>query len=526
MRRALPILCGLLLLASCGGKEPAIETAVPAIKAEVQEAASYTVSLSVSAVHTETLLYGYSAEEEPVINRQYSTGSTSPVSFTLTLVDLLPEKSYRLILQGKGPAGETGNTVRLEFTTLPTPSDLYSWERARSSIPVPADMTLIPGPSSHRNPLEWSKDRWLKHVAYTDEEGREHWLFDSFLLIEGQQNGAYGSPSITYVLSERDQPSATKADWQHLLDFWFTGGDFLWQESRWSDGVNIYAGGRTYTGETRTLSFHSGQLDALDECVGDVATRIGPPSHKRYVVMALPEPIYFDNYIRAMNNGGTGNTVYWGSLDGKALDFSRADHRIEAYKWFMDETRRAFGAKNYANIELLGFYILPEVLSTTWRKEYKLYDTVIPAVAEYAHSCNEALFWIPYCKAEGYSTWKSFGFDLAYMQPNYYWDGGLNGKPSMAEIFREINRYQMGLELEFEYSMVQNVQGELSAQLYRERFEQYLEWAKSSGLYGKRSIALYSGTDAMAQLAGSPLPGDRTLYHKLGHFIIESPLKN
>ena len=188
----------------------------------------------------------------------------------------------------------------------------------------------------------------------------------------------------------------------------------------------------------------------------------------------------------------------------------------------MDLTRKAFDRKGYRNIELLGFYILPEVLSTTWRAKYKQYDVVIPAVAQYAHSCNEALYWIPYCMAEGYKKWESFGFDIAYMQPNYYWEP--EQKP-LGTTFGEINRYKMGLELEFEYSMVENVNGASSAAIYRSRFEEYLSWAKSSGVYGQRSIALYSGTDAMNQLATSPLAGDVEMYHKLGHFIIESPLK-
>ena len=124
--------------------------------------------------------------------------------------------------------------------------------------------------------------------------------------------------------------------------------------------------------------------------------------------------------------------------------------------------------------------------------------------------------------ADGYKTWKEFGFDLAYMQPNYYWEPE---KKTMAAIFREINQYSMGLELEFEYTMVENVNGIASAQTYRERLDQYLSWAKSSGVYGQRSIALYSGTDAFHQLAVSQLEGDRAMYHQLCQFIIESPLK-
>ena len=472
------------------------------------------------AVQCASIQYGWAkAGESPSLERQLPTSGTGPVELTLSLEGLSPGHDYVLGIRGTGPGGEQGSVQTVPFSTASAPANMYDWEYARSGPPVPADMTLIPGHSSHRSPLEWEKERWLTHVAYTDEKGAEHWLFDSFLLIEGQQNGRYGQSITTFVITDDDRPSGTRSQWQKLLDFWFTGGDFLWQESSWGNGVDSF--GRSYTGETYTLHFPAGQLDALEECVADVSSRIGAPRTKRLVIMGLPEPIYYDNYIRALQSGG-GSTVYWGTLDGRALDFSLVEDRVAAYKWFMDETRKAFHRKGYRHIELGGFYILPEVLSTTWRSEYKRYDLVIPAVADYAHNCNEALFWIPYCMAEGYKKWESFGFDLAFMQPNYYWEPE---KKPMSATFQAINSYRMGLELEFEYSMVESVNGSASAQTYRQRFQQYLGWARSSGVYGTRPIALYSGTDAMHQLAVSPLPGDQAMYHRLGRFIIESPLK-
>ena len=504
----------LLLLASCGGKEQQPETQ-PAIRVELESVSGESASFSVQAVGCYRIAYG----TDIVASHSVPVPSTGPERLSITLDGLTPGTSYTLRAYGIGEGGVEGARVELPFDTQAQASDLYDWEKGRTPLPYPADMTLIPGPSSHRSPLGWDKERWLSHVAYTDEKGQEHWLFDSFLLIEGQQNGKYGSPIITFSVTDDDRPSGTKADWQHVLDFWFKGGAFDWQESFWGDGKTTF--GRWYTGNTQTLNFSQGQLDNLDACIAEVAGRIGEPPHKRYIVMALPEPIYFDNYIRGVRGEG-GSTTYWGALKGRNLDFSSAEDRIQAYVWFMDQTRKAFQQKNYRHIELLGFYILPEVLSTTWRAKYKQYDVVIPAVAAYAHSCNEALYWIPYNMAEGYKKWEDFGFDIAYMQPNYYWEP--DEKP-MAATFAEIDKYKMGLELEFEYSMVENVNGAASARTYRERFEQYLEWARNSGVYGKRSIALYSGTDALHQLAASPLEGDRETYHQLGHFLIESPLK-
>lgn len=512
----------LVLLASCKQDKP--DTVYkPAVRAELTATGSGRASFSISTVEAAYVRYGCGTDEAPEFDNRLETGTMLPASLTLEINGLQAGTDYRLRLQGIGPGGEEGSVVTLVFRTSDAPGTLYPWEKARTSIPIPADMTLIPGPSSHRSPLAWDKERWSTHVSYTDEAGAEHWLFDSFLLIEGQQTDVYGSSGYTYVLTESSVPSAPKELWQQLLDFWFNGGTFQWQESYWGNGIDSF--GRWYTGRmvSPPPAFSDGQLAALDACIRETAARIGTPPHKRYIIMGLPEPIYFQNYVASISNPSSGNTCYWGSIGGEEMDFSKLEHRIRACKWFIDATRAAFARKNYDYIELLGFYILPEVLSTTWRPQYKKYDELWPAVAEYLHGCNEGLFWIPYNMADGYKKWKDFGIDMAYMQPNYYWDE--EGKNPMSPTFSEINRLGMGLELEFEYSMVEGVNGAASAQKYRARFDEYLQWAKSSGVYGTRPLALYSGTDAMHQLAVSNVQGDKEMYHKLCRFISGNPLR-
>ena len=514
----------LFLLAACGEKGPEPQPAHPAVRVTLQEASAFGAALVFNTIDVVTVRYGWAEQPAaPVLDRELQTASTGDCRLELSLDGLKPGTAYRFDARGVGPDGEEGSLQTLAFTTGAGPGELYPWETARGALPVPADMTLIPGHSSHRTPLAWDKERWGKHVSYVDEGGTEHWLFDCFLLIEGQQTGTYGTPGYTYVLTEASTPSATRELWQQAMDFWFTGGTFPWQESYWGNGIDSF--GRWYTGRMVTPSptFPTGQLDALESCIRETAARIGPPPSKRYVVVSLPEPVYFENYIASVANPSAGNTRYWGTLDGRTMDFSKVEDRVRACLWFIDEVRAAFARKHYEHIELLGFYILPETLDTQWRAEFKRYDVVIPDVAAYLHACNEGLYWIPYNLAPGYKTWKDFGIDIAYMQPNFYWDE--TSKNPMDVTFREINRYGMGLELEFEYSMVEAVNGAASAAKYRARFDQYLDWARSSGVYGSRSIALYSGTDAMHQLAGSTAPGDREMYHKLCHFLIESPLK-
>ena len=514
------------LLGACGREPVPVQKADPALRVSLLEVSAWQARVEFTCIDAARIAWGYSSSGSPELHDTLQTGTTANTRLEMTVTGLKPNKDYIFAARAIGPEGEESKLQELRFSSAAGPQDFYPWESARTGVPCPADMTLIPGPSSHRMPLGWDKERWSSHVSYTDENGKEHWLFDSFLLIEGQQTGIYGSQGHTYVLTESSVPSAPKELWQQLLDFWFDGGTFPQQESFWGNGSTTF--GRWYTGRmvTPPPTFADGQLTALDACIRETAARIGPPPHKRYVIMALPEPIYFENYIASVKNPAAGNTTYWGKLDGSTLDFSKLQDRIKACLWFIDETRAAFARKGYENIELLGFYILPEVLSTTWRAEYKQYDELWPALADYLHACNEGLYWIPYHLAEGYKTWDSFGIDIAYMQPNWYWHNDSDAASlDMGKTFAEINKYEMGLELEFEYSMVEAVNGAQSAAMYRSRFQDYMDWARSSGVYGSRSIALYSGTDAMHQLATSTLPDDIEMYHKLCHFIIESPLK-
>ena len=96
------------------------------------------------------------------------------------------------------------------------------------------------------------------------------------------------------------------------------------------------------------------------------------------------------------------------------------------------------------------------------------------------------------------------------------------------------------MELEFEYSLVASVMADGRSgpdgagnptfyagdvPMLRGRVRDYMQACKDAGLYGQIPIAVYSGTDAMHQLAVSEDPGDREMYHDICQFIIGSTLK-
>ena len=381
------------------------------------------------------------------------------------------------------------------FGSCGTQKNLYKWEK--DDIRPIADAAICYGGHSARNPYLWTPERFEKTVAYTDENGQEHWLFDNMIVMELWDDDF----KVTYSIANDGRYSSRKEHWERQLDYWF-------------DDENGFA--------------------ALDKCVADVASRIGKPSTKRGIIFSLPDPVYFEHYTKAMK-GENRNTVYWGELDGVALDFSKTEDRIKAYLWLVDQVRARFAEAGYKYVELIGFYVLSEELSVPggWRYEYKEHDKTIKAVADYCHSLNEGLYWVPYAMAPGIERSKDFGFDLTVMQPNYYWT---DAKWSWDQIEKKIRDYGLGMELEFEgthgepltssiLSNLKNGQPNPHAARNKARFQEYLDNARSRGLHGTVPFVLYSGTNGLYELAVSEDPLDKEMYHKLCKFVIDNPLK-
>ena len=372
---------------------------------------------------------------------------------------------------------------------------LYKWEK--DEVRPIADAAICYGGHSARNPYLWTPERFEKTVLYTDENGQEHWLFDNMIMMELWDDDF----KVTYSIANDGRYSSRKEHWQRQLDYWF-------------DSENGFA--------------------ALEKCIAEGAKRIGKPSSKRGIIFSLPDPVYFEHYTNAMK-GVNRNTVYWGEIDGVAMDFSKVEDRVKAYTWLVDAVRAKFAEAGYKYIELIGFYVLSEELSTpgSFRYEYKEHDKTIKAVADYCHARNEGFYWVPYAMAPGIENSKNFGFDLVVMQPNYYWT---DAKWSWDQIEKKIRDYGLGMELEFEgthgepltssiLSYLKNGKPNPYAARNKARFQEYLDNAKARGLHGEVPFVLYSGTNGLYELATSDDPADRATYHALCQFIISNPLK-
>ena len=485
------LISAALLAACCGGKGPAYEAA-PAVEITVTEVSYTTTGFLVKSIHTDAVYVLCTKADASPPAAGTVRGEGIPVQDGAVVLDgLSPGTDY--CAWAVGCLGEQYSKVEKAL-----------FHTRMGTLPVFADLTLCTGggrPNSNAwfsIPSGWDEARFAPHVSYSDEDG-EHWLFDAFLAITG-----IDPEGKTFCIPTNTAESADKASWEALASYWLDPG---------------------------------GAFEALERQIAAVETRIGPPARKRQVIMMIPDPVMFRRF-----SDKSSSTTYWGALDGNQLDFSRIDDQILALKWYIDRCREKFNALAPAHLSFAGFYIISEELvaePSGWNYAYKRWDRILPKVSDYCHEADQGLYWIPYRGADGCSLWKELGIDQAWLQPNYYWNG--TSAKAISDACALMKTYGMGMELEFEYSMVAEtmsipgIMGPDEAGRYvfqakdvpmlRARFREYMDGYKAAGLYGKSPLALYSGSNALYQLGTSKDPDDLAMYRELCRFITQSPLK-
>lgn len=487
----LNIALAALLPVSCGPKEEPKPVLQPAVSVNVKSTGAREAFFEIKIINASdcaTLCLSASESAPADGNAVFFRGSVCKPG-NITVSDLKPGTDYVLYAAARNN-GQYSKVVSRSFSTEKLAEDLYWWEENRSSRvqrkPGPGDsgrfadrydnMCLLYGGNMRRAHQYWDETRVSSHVTWSDENGKEQWLFDAFLIMEINEC-PIGGPAKSLAFGYGND-SGDKASWSDFLDYWFN-----------EPGKG---------------------LNALDKAVGDAARRIGNPPVTRKVVVSMPEPI-----IHLKATDAKSSTAYWGSLNGRKLDFKNATDRIDAVKWFIDEVRSRWNKAGFSNLELYGFYIFTEELHISgdaWEYELKRHDDVFPKVVEYLHSINESVSWIPYNNARGYKYWSSvFDIDIAMMQPNYLW----HGEYSIADYQSRRKQYNLSMEIEFDDTALASNTDTAP----RTRFLQYFDMARNAGLYGTAPLSYYLGEDDFNSLKNSLSAKDKELYNTFCKFI-------
>ena len=306
---------------------------------------------------------------------------------------------------------------------------IYEWEKNRTSLLENKDMVLLYSGGSHRD-YTWDEELIKPYVTYTDESGKEHWMFDSFLFLE-IHNGNGKSFATGY------QPvPANQRDWKGLLDHYF--------QSRQCMG-------------------------AINRSIESAKVRLGDPKEKRKVVIGIPEP------IKTQKD--------WGSLiNGVTLDFSKSKDRVAACEWYIDYARKKFKEMNYKNLELAGFYWIAEEATNT--------RAILSDLSSYLNKLKYSFVWIPYHGSDGAFQWKQLTFNYTYYQPNYFFKDA-TPISFLNKACEDAIKYDMDMEIEFDdNALAKNGRG-YKLKDYMKAFKDYGIWANKRIAYYQGGMSVY-----------------------------------
>lgn len=315
------------------------------------------------------------------------------------------------------------------------------------------DMVLIYQGGTQR--VDWTPAEMLPYVVHTNQSGQKDWFFDGFLFLEFQDGKGY---NFNPGYSGNNQ--ARKQEWEWLANRHFEDGK---------------------------------AIKALNTCIAQVKKEITPPSFKHKVVIGLPEPFL--------------DQKDWGEINGVNLDFSKQEDRIAACKWYIDLLIKKYEESNLENIELAGFYWVSEQMSTN--------RFITVDIGDYIREKGRKFYWIPYYMSNGYSQWDEYGFDIAYLQPNYFFDKKI-GDDRVQNACELAYTHNMGMEMEFDARALAD-----NAANHRSRLETYINTFKEQGVFKNSSIAYYEGGRGLYMFSQSTNPKDKEMLDLLHSLVKE-----
>lgn len=332
-------------------------------------------------------------------------------------------------------------------------------KQTNTALGNPHDMVLIYTGGSIRK-THFDVNKFRPYVSVENKKGTQDWLFDTFLFLELIDNDKY----LYYYRGLDPQKYATKIEWKRVLENYFIKDQ---------------------------------AISALDKQISNIKNINNQPDVKRNVVIAIPDPIL--------------DQKNWGEINGKTLDFANHNDRLNACKWYIDYAEKLFKQLAPQNLELIGFY---------WTLEGRMTHMVpiTSMVADYLHKKKYKFYWIPYFNSQEYSLWREFGFDKAYLQPNYL----QREEVTVDRLDTTINRavkHGLGLEMELNNLVIK----QWGDRAYR--MVEYMDFFQKRGVWNSMDVAYFQGGFTLYNLFNSKDTNDNKLYYQLVNIVAERQKK-
>lgn len=314
------------------------------------------------------------------------------------------------------------------------------------------DLALIYQGGAHR--IDWTGEQFAPYVSHKFADGNEEWLFDGYLFLEFKDGrGAQYSPGY-------DKRNATKAGWEWYLDRLFERGK---------------------------------SLDALDKVITEKKKTIGDPGFRHKIALTAFVPL-------------KGQTD-WGTLDSDSLDFNRQEDQVKASQWFVDQLAKRFAEAGYKNLDLWGIY---------WIDEDMVHTNDFPKLmSDYIHDKGLKFIWIPYFKAPGHERWRELGFDIAYHQPNHFFEAKI-ADSRLDEAVDEALKYGMAIEFECDERALSQ-----TPECFAPRMDAYINAYDRRGVWKRSALAYYTGSHLLLDFVKNPSAENAALADRFSRHIVE-----
>lgn len=311
------------------------------------------------------------------------------------------------------------------------------------------DLMVIPQGGIQR--LEYTKEQLKPYVYRWTSQGEFQWLFDGFLFYEDRtfigEGHAFEQKAFIY-----SKDRARKSEWEWLLNRVF------------APGVG---------------------MSALNEVIDDMSKVETAPKRKRKIILSIPEAMtgQFD----------------WGELNGAKLDFAIDSNRVEAIRWYIDELIDRFDSKQYAHLELSGFYWL--------RDNNELSFQLMPIIASYIRSKGYKFYWRPSYRSHRGRSWRTHRFDAVYLKPDHLTTSAFE-KVNVERACTYASLYNMGLEIDLNQLVIQYSN-------YRTKFNEYIEVYSAKNVLEKAAMSYQDGDAVFHKLSNHTNPDLKNIYNKV-----------
>lgn len=180
------------------------------------------------------------------------------------------------------------------------------------------------------------------------------------------------------------------------------------------------------------------QLPALEETMARL-NQIPDYQRKANVILTVPYPDGQQDNFGILENGG-GTLCFNEKKCGKV---KAAEDRLLALHWFYNNLMDSWDRAGFDYLNLAGIYWYSENMAPTSPGDVEL----VQNTARLVRGDGLKFFWIPFYGAHGYDVWRSYGFNHAILQPNYY-AGNAPPEERMDNAAELAKRYNLGLEIE------------------------------------------------------------------------------